>query len=74
MSNSVHWSVSVDTVTDALVRMELAHQGATATLDSFVVEAVRRELDRLALLAREARTLPDADDDDMWTIKIPRPA
>jgi hypothetical protein len=72
MSTTANWSVTVDTVTDALVRSHLArHPGAE--LDAVVVEAVGRELDRLALPDDEGRAPASMRHNDMWCITIPRP-
>lgn len=69
MSSTVAWSVTVDTVTDALVRSHLArHSGAD--LNALVVDAVSRELDRLALQEHERRERVSVDCDDTWSITI----
>ncbi|MFD1033140.1 hypothetical protein ACFQ15_00540 [Sphingomonas hankookensis] len=61
----------MDTVTDALLRMHIAHNPGT-DFDTLVERAVNRELDRLALIeAERSRTLRPSE--DMWTITIPVP-
>lgn len=73
MTDTVKWNVIVDKVTDALVRSQLKRAAAPAELDAFVVGAVQRELDRLALIETEyARNRP-VRDDEMWEIIIPLP-
>lgn len=73
MANNEKWSVTVDKVTDALVRSQLARGPAPANLDAFVVGAVQRELDRLALLETERARNRPASDGGMWEIVIPWP-
>ncbi|WP_298814640.1 hypothetical protein [uncultured Sphingomonas sp.] len=73
MADNVKWNVTVDKVTDALVRSQLARGSPPANLDAFVLGAVHRELDRLALLENERARNRGAKDDDIWEIVIPLP-
>jgi hypothetical protein len=70
-AGTVRWTVKVDTVTDALLRMHIAHNPGT-DIDALVERAVNRELDRLAIIEDERRSTFQPLD-DMWSITIPRP-
>lgn len=73
MTQNVSWRVTVDEVTDALVRSHLARQAARHTLDDFIVSAVRRELDRVAILEQERAEARPIQDQGVWEIVIPLP-
>jgi len=70
-SGTVRWTVKVDTVTDALLRMHIAHNPG-ADIDALVERTVNRELDRLMIIEDERRSMFQPSD-DMWSITIPRP-
>lgn len=70
-AGTIRWSVKVDTVTDALLRMHITHNPGT-DFDTLVERAMNRELNRLTLIeAERSRTLQPRD--DMWSITIPFP-
>jgi hypothetical protein len=71
VTRTIRWTVKVDTVTDALLRMHIAHNPGT-DIDALVERAVNRELDRLAIIEDERRNTFQPSD-DMWSITIPRP-
>ncbi|MDF2605157.1 hypothetical protein [Sphingomonas sp.] len=73
MSNTVQWRVTVDSVTDALVRSHLSKEGPAASLNELVERAVSRELDRIALEEHERANTRPVPSDDMWEIIIPLP-
>lgn len=70
-TGTVQWTVEVDTVTDALLRMHIAHNPGT-DIDALIERAVNRELDRLTLIEAECSTTLQSRD-DMWSITIPFP-
>ena len=72
MTRDVQWNLTVDAVTDALIRSHLATTPAVS-MDMFVVRAVERELDRISLLEQQRPTVNPVPSDDMWEIVIPRP-
>ncbi len=73
MSNTVQYRVTVDSVTDALVRSHLSKEGPAASLSEFIDRAVHRELDRIALEEHELANARPTSSDDMWEIIIPLP-
>lgn len=73
MTDRVQWAITVDRVTDALVRSHVGESRPAMTLDAFVERAIRREFDSLALEELERRTAPPSRSNDMWEIVIPLP-
>lgn len=73
MAQDVQWSVTADKVTDALVQSHLKGCRPEMTLDTFLKDAILRELDRLALDERGGAGSRPPAADGMWEIVIPRP-